>query len=327
MKRIVKTMLGLLFLLTGLAIYLYPNYREWQTAKEVEKIMDSMERTYRYEDIAQGSMSEIGEKRQTEKNVESEKESEAERKQASMEFWEALKNYNQKLFEEGQNIEDVWSFRQTSLDMNALNEGSSTIGYIQIPDIDLTLPLLIGATESNMSSGAVVLAETSMPVGGENTNCVIAAHRGWSGSAYFRDIDQLITGSEVIIQNPWETLTYQVTGTEVIHATEGDILKIQPGKDLLTLFSCYPYMDIGTKYRLVINCERVADSEAETVNDEKKKVRDLAEESMAQKGIIIEDGFTQEVSSQEDILRTILPAIILLVLLLRAANRISDRRQ
>ena len=107
-----------------------------------------------------------------------------------------------------------------------------------------------------MGKGAVVLTETSMPIGGDSTNCVIAAHRGWGGSPYFRDIDQLEVGSKVHIRNLWEDLSYQVTGTEIIPAIECSILNIQQGKDMVTLFSCYPYMSPGTKCRLVIYCER-----------------------------------------------------------------------
>ena len=68
---------------------------------------------------------------------------------------------------------------------------NNIIGYLSIPKIKISLPVFLGANEENMKKGAVHLTETSYPVGGDNTNCVIAAHRGYSKAAMFREIEKL----------------------------------------------------------------------------------------------------------------------------------------
>lgn len=70
------------------------------------------------------------------------------------------------------------------------------------------MPVYLGATDVNLASGAAHLSQTSLPIGGENTNCVIAGHRGWNGAAYFRYVPDLEKGDFVTLQNLWETLTY-----------------------------------------------------------------------------------------------------------------------
>jgi sortase A len=65
-----------------------------------------------------------------------------------------------------------------------------------------------------MSKGAAHLSQTSLPIGGENTNCVIAAHRGFWKAAMFRDIEKLQIGDRITVTNPWATLIYEVTETK-----------------------------------------------------------------------------------------------------------------
>ena len=76
--------------------------------------------------------------------------------------------------------------------------------------MDVKLPLYLGATLENMRKGAAIMGETSLPLGTKNSNCVIAAHRGYEGIPYFREIERLKVGDRVIIKNPWEKLTYRV---------------------------------------------------------------------------------------------------------------------
>lgn len=330
MKRILKQIFGILALVIGLGIYLYPDYREWKLMKEIEAITEISQQEIR----GQPSRKEKNDhdpKEVADPEENSEPETEAETESASLDLWRALMDYNIHLAEEKQEITDAWTFRQSPVDIAALNNGSPAVGYIEIPEIDLKLPLFVGATEENMSKGAVVLAGTSMPVGGSNTNCVIAGHRGYSGSPYFRDIDQLQVGSEVHINNLWENMIYKVTGTRIIHATECDILQIQPDKDMITLFSCYPYLSIGTKYRLVIFCERAEEeekeTESETVLNETVTVRDLIEQDLQEQGIVISDLEKEELSHQEDLLRKIVPGICILLTLLLILFRLRPGKK
>ena len=121
--------------------------------------------------------------------------------------------------------------------------------------MELTMPVYLGASDGHLAAGATVLGNTSAPIGGVNTNCVIAGHRGWHGSDYFRHIDRLQAGDMVTITNLWETLTYAVVDMKIIQPDQVDKIKIQPGRDLLTLITCHPYAS-GGRQRLVVYCER-----------------------------------------------------------------------
>lgn len=167
--------------------------------------------------------------------------------------------YNERIYREEQSeLKDAWSCAQTPLLLDGLEDGG--FGYIEIPAMDVTLPLYLGASESNMAKGAAVLGQTSLPIGGENTNCVIAGHRGYRGAPYFREIERLSAGDMVYITNPWGTLAYQVSSIDVISPYDNDAVKIQEEKDMVTLLTCHPYRSHG-KYRYVVYCDRYTGTE------------------------------------------------------------------
>ena len=122
--------------------------------------------------------------------------------------------------------------------------------------MDLEMPIYLGATEQHMADGAAHMSQTSLPIGGENTNCVIAGHRGYSGASYFRYIDTLKVGDLVYVTNLWETLTYRVSEIQIIDPHEVEKILIQPGRELLTLLTCHPYAS-GGRQRYVVFCERI----------------------------------------------------------------------
>ena len=128
-------------------------------------------------------------------------------------------------------------------------------GYVEIPSIDCTLPLYLGPSEEKLNQGAAVLGGTSVPIGGNNTNCVIAAHRGWKQQVYFKYIDALKHGDCIIVTNPWERLEYVVSDIQVIEPDEIERIKIQSGTDQVTLITCHPYRSSG-KYRYVVSAKR-----------------------------------------------------------------------
>ena len=113
----------------------------------------------------------------------------------------------------------------------------------------------LGSTYQHLADGAAHLSQTSLPVGGMNTNCVIAGHRGWQGGSYFRYITDLEVGDQVNITNLWEILTYEVCEVKIINPNEAEEILIHPGRDLLTLMTCHPYASGGRQRYLVI-CER-----------------------------------------------------------------------
>lgn len=173
-------------------------------------------------------------------------------------LYQELKQYNQRLITEGQKIQDAWSYSQPPVPLENMPMEDSVIGYIEITDMEVKLPLLLGASEANLARGAAVLSETSMPIGGEDSNCVIAAHRGWKGSAYFQEIEHMKIGSEVYVTNPWETLVYRAVGMQVITPYDLDAIRIQENKDMVTLLSCHPDGVGGGQYRYLVYCERIS---------------------------------------------------------------------
>ena len=129
-------------------------------------------------------------------------------------------------------------------------------GVISIPGIELEMPLYLGATEAHMAEGAAQLGQTSIPIGGENTNAVIAGHRGYNGAPYFRYVPELQIGDSVDITNLWGILHYKVVETRIIQPNDIDAIKIQPGRDLITLLTCHPYAS-GGRQRFLVICERM----------------------------------------------------------------------
>lgn len=167
-----------------------------------------------------------------------------------------LQAYNRQLYSEKQcNLVDLEACEEPSADLPAYGIDDEIIGVLAIPVIELTMPVYLGASDAHLAAGAAVLGNTSAPIGGVNTNCVIAGHRGWKGADYFRHIDKLTVGDEVVITNLWETLTYTVSDIQIIQPHEVDMIKIQQGRDLLTLLTCHPYAS-GGRQRYVIYCER-----------------------------------------------------------------------
>lgn len=168
----------------------------------------------------------------------------------------ALQEYNRLLYTKKQcNLTDLEACETPAADLVAYGIEDEIIGVLEIPTMELTMPVYLGASNAHLAAGAAVLGNTSAPIGGDNTNSVIAGHRGWRGADYFRHIDRLAVGDTVTLTNLWETLTYTVTDIEIIQPHEIDKIKIQSDRDLLTLLTCHPYAS-GGRQRYVVYCER-----------------------------------------------------------------------
>lgn len=167
-----------------------------------------------------------------------------------------MQAYNENLYLTGQSgLVDPFSYEQPSFDLSKFGFSENIVGYIAIPKIDVRMPICLGASKENMKKGAVHLSQTSLPIGGENTNCVIAAHRGSTRGLMFRNIHKLEIGDEIGITNFMETLTYRVAEIKIILPDEIDQVMICPGEDMVTLISCNP---LGRNYqRYVVYAKRV----------------------------------------------------------------------
>ena len=172
------------------------------------------------------------------------------------ELLNAMQSYNQQIWEEKQaGLCDPWSYEQPSFTLGDYGLEDEVFGVITIPRLQLEMPIYLGATYKHMADGAAHLSQTSLPIGGENSNCVIAGHRGWGGASYFRYITELEAGDEVIITNLWGELRYTVVKTKIIDPNDVEEILIQQDRELLTLLTCHPYAS-GGKYRYVVYCER-----------------------------------------------------------------------
>lgn len=129
------------------------------------------------------------------------------------------------------------------------------MGYVEIPAIQIRLPIYHGCTENELSKGAGHLPSSSLPVGGKSTHAVLAAHSGRADSKMFTDLDQVKEGDLVYLYVLNKTLTYEVDKITVTTPDDTDAIQIIDGEDLLTLLTCTPY---GTNtHRLLVRGHRI----------------------------------------------------------------------
>ena len=185
---------------------------------------------------------------------------EPEETKAYPELWADMVRYNETIYTQGQTgLSCEYDYQKPSFRLSDYGLGDEVFGVISIPAMELEMPIYLGATEQHMANGAAHLSQTSLPIGGENTNCVIAGHRGYNGASYFRYIDKLNVGDLVSVTNLWETLTYRVCEIKIIDPHDVTEILIQPERELLTLLTCHPYAS-GGRQRYVVYCECVESS-------------------------------------------------------------------
>ncbi|EOH97644.1 class C sortase [Enterococcus pallens] len=129
-----------------------------------------------------------------------------------------------------------------------------TLGVISIPKINVSLPIFDRTTELFLAHGASLLEGTSYPIGGQNTHSVISAHRGLSNAKFFSDLPELQNKDQFYIEIGANVFAYEVINIQVIPPEETEHLRIEEGKDLVTLLTCTPYM--VNSHRLLVKGER-----------------------------------------------------------------------
>ena len=151
--------------------------------------------------------------------------------------------------------------------MDALNiAGDEVMGIVEIPKINIKLPIYHTTDEEVLKQAAGHLEGSSLPVGGESTHAVISAHRGLPSASLFTDLDQLKKGDHFLIHVLNETLCYEVDKISVVKPEETSSLAVEEGQDLVTLLTCTPY-GVNTA-RLLVRGHRVPYVE-QKVADEK----------------------------------------------------------
>ena len=239
----------ILFFLAGCAVLLYPSIHgtlvDKQIRAEADSFLDKVS-----EDIPK-PMKPV----ETEPSLETAPDT-TEGTMEHADLWNAMNAYNQSLWEDKQSgLCDPWSYTQPAFTLGEYGLEDEVFGVITIPAIGLSMPIYLGATDIHLANGAAQLSQTSLPIGGINTNCVLAGHRGWNGASYFRYVPDLKIGDEVIITNLWEKLTYKVVGCDIIAPHDVKKVFIQEGEDMVSLLTCHPYAS-GGKQRYVVYCER-----------------------------------------------------------------------
>ena len=120
----------------------------------------------------------------------------------------------------------------------ATQEG--VMAYVEIPKIGVLLPIYHGVGSDVLMKGVGHLPETSLPVGGESTHCVLAGHSGMTHARLFTDLPKLEIGDEFCIHVYDQTLTYTVDQIKPVIPTDTRDLTIMEGKDYVTLLTCVP---------------------------------------------------------------------------------------
>ena len=151
--------------------------------------------------------------------------------------------------------------------MNTLNiAGDEMMGSVEIPKINIKIPIYHTTEEDVLNKGAGHLEGSSLPVGGANTHAVISAHRGLPSASLFTDLDQMKVGDHFLIHVLNETLCYEVDKISVVKPEDTTALAVEDGQDLVTLLTCTPY-GVNTE-RLLVRGHRVPYVE-EKVKEEK----------------------------------------------------------
>ena len=150
--------------------------------------------------------------------------------------------------------------------LNLANNG--IMGYIEIPAIDIDLPIYHGTTGAAMEKGAGHMEGTSLPVGGVGTHAVISAHSGMASAKLFTDLDKLKLGDMFFITVCNQKLAYEVDNIAVVEPTDIDLIRIDTQQDYVTLLTCTPY-GVNT-HRLLVRGHRVEMAEEAIAEVEEK---------------------------------------------------------
>ncbi|MGN1141321.1 MAG: class C sortase [Oliverpabstia sp.] len=186
------------------------------------------------------------------------KEVEGIREEDTRNYFEEANQYNSILYQSGSMLIEAQGSELLSEESynHILNiSDTGVMGSIDIPKINVNLPIYHGISEEVLSVGVGHLEGSSLPVGGKNTRTILTGHRGLPNSKLFTRLDEIEKEDLFFIHVLGNTLAYQVKEIDVIKPDETDSLHIIPDKDLATLITCTPY-GINT-HRLVITGERV----------------------------------------------------------------------
>ena len=246
-SRIVNVLLGLMFLF-GLCVMLYPFVSNWLYQNGADELTQTYEKT-----VEEGNTEEYDQ------------------------AFTKAQAYNITLV--GQTVPDVFAIREGTTDeeyeshLNIM--GDLMMGYIEIPVINVNLPIYHYSTEDSLQKGCVHIFGSSLPVGGINSHAVITAHRALPAAEMFSELDQVREGDKFFLRILNRTLAYEVDRIEVVKPDDTRSLAISRGRDYVTLVTCTPY-GVNTD-RLLVRGHRVSyeEGDQETAKDTGIRLRKL----------------------------------------------------
>ncbi len=170
-------------------------------------------------------------------------------------------DYNKSLTSDNQRL-TISSARRQEYESILDVDGNGMIGYIEIPNVNITLPVYHGTNDDVLQIAVGHLDWTSLPVGGTSTHCVLSGHRGLPSAKLFTNLDQVKEGDSFVIRVLDEVLTYEVDQIRIVEPAAVDDLMIENGKDYCTLVTCTPYG--VNSHRLLVRGHRV-ENESESI--------------------------------------------------------------
>lgn len=174
----------------------------------------------------------------------------------------------------------------------SLNDKSDVMCYVEIPSLDIYLPVFYGTSEDVLLKGCGWLQNTSLPVGGTDSHCVISGHTGLPNAEMFTKLDEMVTGDMFYIRILDTVLAYRVDNIESVNPNRVDLLAIIEGRDCVTLLTCTPY-GINDK-RLLVRGERVEYKPSEVSSEEnEEKVSEVPADKSA-----ADDGLSDQIKQQ-----------------------------
>ena len=169
-------------------------------------------------------------------------------------LWAAAEEYNKQLQKRG-NVYSMSELEKEEYEKLLNVSGLGIMGYIEIPSINCSLPIYHGTDEAVLQIAVGHLEWSSLPVGGENTHCVLSGHRGLPSARLFSNLDKVVEGDVFMLRVLDEVLTYEVDQILIVEPQELDALQIVEGKDYCTLVTCTPY-GVNT-HRLLVRGHRI----------------------------------------------------------------------
>lgn len=225
LKKHFSTIILVLVFITGLSLLLYPSLSDyWNSFHQSRAIVGYAEAVSRIDDVDYEKI------------------------------WNAAVTYNEKLLSGG----NRWFLNEKEQEEydSLLNiSGNSVMGSVEIPKINVSLPIYHGTDEGVLQVAVGHIAGSSLPVGGSGTHCVISGHRGLPSAKLFTNLDQMEKGDTFMLRVLDETLTYEVDQILIVEPDDISALDIEEGKDYCTLVTCTPY-GVNT-HRLLVRGHRI----------------------------------------------------------------------